>query len=366
MGKNTGKDPRYIEDVVCGRWWSAHSAAIEITEYPVTLTYQNCAQPDADMNWHSPAAVVYYSNDGQVGQEASEDAPNRYQEYSVIRSDAYAWKTAARDIQYEGIRTGGWTSWEDWRRQNKSGVPCTVSAVRYKNCILIRLENAGQIVNATITLPEDAPDEVFLSMTGEFCTMTDFLLAREDEAIEEGTIESSLNESAFAPKKQGDIPNVDCPGWWTEHSDGIDVDETPVHVRFHAISYPNAKETWHSPFVVLFSSLDKLVNGVAYTEFSITRDDAYGWKNNGLSYLVEEAHDETFTGWDSWMDHNRKGVECSLTAYRDQNTIIIEIKNAGVTTTSQTVIPSENALPVCLSLGGELCVITNIRITYGN
>lgn len=360
----TINDPQSIANISCGRWWGSHSQAIPITEYPVTLTYHNCSQKNADMNWHSPAAVIFYSKDGCPGPEASKGAPNHYLEYAIVRSDAYAWKTQASHIQYESLRTSRWKTWDVWREENKAGVSCTVTAVRVQSWVRIRMENAGQIVTATITLPAKAPDTVYLSMTGELCTMTDFKLFRESEPIEAQAIRPKDFEKTFIPKKKGDIPNIDCAGWWTAHSDGILLEEgTKVHVSFGSISYPNSKETWHSAFVVLYSSLNQLVNGAAYREFSVTRDDGYGWNSEGDNYKVTIALEDSFLGWDQWLARNEAGVTCDLYATLSKGVVIIELQNSGAVTVSSTSIPANNKLPIYVALSGELCAITDIHIT---
>lgn len=358
------EDPELIESVDCNDWWKAHSCGIELTEYPVTITYRNVSKPQADKNWHSPAAVLFTSDDSLVWPGAIENSPNHYREYSIIRSDAYGWKTDAKSFQYESQYSSKWTNWENWLEQNRQGSICTVTAVRYGKYALIRMENAGLIVHATTTLPDNAGEKLYFAMTGEQCSLTDFLLIRESEAIGPGTIDPATDKTSFLASARGDIPNVDCSGWWTAHSDGIVVDETPVHITYHSVSYPHAKETWHAPLVVLYSSLDGLVNGVAYTEFSVTRSDSYGWISDGSGYAAKDDHTDAFTDWESWLDKNKAGVTCTLTAYRKGDKIVIEHENSGLMVTSNTLIPFGTVLPIYVALSGELCSISDIHVRH--
>ena len=357
-------DPAFLANVDCSTWWSAHSEAITVTEYPITITFRTQSAEDATLNWHTPVAVLYRSNDGKVGPIPGEDAPNGYREFSYIRSDAYGVKTHVASFQYESVHLPNWQNWPTWLEEQRAGTTCTVTAVRYGRYVLVRIENAGMISNATTTLAaEDEDQPVYLCITGESCTMTDFTLSRESEPIGPGTIEPATLSKEFIPTTVGDIPNVDCSGWWVDHSDGIELTYEPVTVTYHTISYPSARETWHAPFCVLFSSLDRLVGGIAYTEYSVTRSDGFGWVTDGTGYGVKEIRDASFISNDNWLSRNKKGCECTLVAYRKNDMVVIEQTNNGITVVSHTLIPLSVDLPIYLSLSGELCAITNIRIS---
>lgn len=358
------KDPAFMESVDCTAWLSDHSCGIEVTEYPVTITYQSMSKPEAVKNWHSPASVLFYSDDGAIWTGEAEDSPNHYREYSVTRSDAYGWKTSASDLQYESQHTGDWTDWDSWIAQNKQGSTCTITAVRYGRYALIRMENSGIIVHATTTLPNNAEEKLYFALTGEQCILTDFMLNREPEPIGPGTIDPPTDKTALFMDAEGDIPNINCSGWWTEHSDGITIDNTPLHISFHSVSYPQAKGSWHAPLVVLFSSLDGLVDGVAYTEYSVTRCDGYGWSVDKLGYIAQDNHSDDSWDWEKWLAANKKGVDCTITAYKKDDLIIIEQKNSGLEVTSRTIVPYGTGLPFYIALSGELCAISNIHISH--
>ena len=357
-------DPKNIDNLICYKYWENHTPAIEVTEYPITLTYQNQSHPEASSNWHTPSAVLFYSDDQKLGEPGTEDPRNGYKEFSIVRSDAYGTKTAAKAFQYESTHLPEWESWPDWLSENKNKTTCTMTAVRYGRYVLVRLENAGMIVAATTTLPENAPEKVYVSITGELCTMTDFSLSRETEAIGPGTIEPDEDDKSFILSTVGDIPNVDCSGWWLEHSDGIMLTDVPQKITYHTISYPRAKEVWHAPLVVVFSSLDKLVNGVAYTEYSVTRNDGFGWKTDASAFECSSELDATYGSAEKWLATNKAGVECTLTAYREENVVFLKQECAGLTVSSRISLPFTTDLPVCVSLSGELCAISNIRIEY--
>ena len=375
------EDPLTMADIICKEKREKYTQGILITEYPMIVTYQNQSMHDAEKNWHTPAVVLYSSDNGQVdakgaelmGTDALEKAakakeaenyrsPNHYVEYSAIRSDAYGIKSAAEDYQYESQHTPEWKSWKGWLEANKKGVACTVTAVRYGQYVMIRMENAGIVVSTTTTLPQGT-EEVYFALSGERCMMTHFQLAREKEAIEAGTIEPVVMQKPVMPKISGDIPNLDCAGWWTAHTEGIEITDEPVRVTYDSISYSQAKENWHTPLVVVFSSLDKLVNGVLYEEYSVIRSDAYGWGVDGIGFSSKVIYPDRWSSWKEWLAANKEGIHGSITAFRNENTVIIRQNNHGVIVTSSIQVPTGRELPICFALSGELCAISNIRIT---
>lgn len=375
------EDTLTLADIICKEKRGKYTQGICVTEYPVIITYQNQSMPDAEKNWHTPAVVLYSSDDGQVdvrgaalmGTDSVEKAekakeaekyhsPSHYVEYSATRSDAYGIRSAAVDYQYESQRNPEWKSWKSWLAANKEGTACTVTAVRFGKYVMIRMENTGIVVSTITTLPEEAED-VYFALSGERCMMSRFKVIREKEAIEAGTIEPLVVQKPVMPEVSGDIPNLDCAGWWTAHTEGIEITEEPVRVTYDSISYSQAKENWHTPLVVVFSSLDKLVNGVLYEEYSVIRSDAYGWGVDGIGYSSKVIYPERWSSWKDWLKENKKGIHGSVTAFRNENTVVIRQNNHGVIVTSSIQVPAGRELPICLALSGELCAISNIRIT---
>lgn len=349
--------------VVCRGFGEEYSESYRLKEYPLFLTYKNETMEQVDKNWFTPSAIVFSSLDGKPAGQKEEAPANRYTEYSVTRSDAYGIKQEAAEYQYESQHLKEWENWENWLEKNKATVECSIMAVRVGRYVLVRMENTGVVVVSTTTLPEEKKNsDIYLTVTGENCSMWDFKDQLEYEAVEEAAIKPVQLTKYYTETKTGDIPNLDCFGWWTTHSDGIEVTEKPVCITFNTISYQQAKESWHTPLIVVFSAFDKLVNGVLYDEYAVIRSDAYAWNAGAGALETETAVESKWTSWDQWLQDNKNGVKASVTAVRQENTILITLENDGVTIETQVQIPMEKNLPVCLSLSGELCYISNIRI----
>ena len=72
---------------------------------------------------------------------------------------------------------------------------------------------------STTTLPEEKKNsDIYLTVTGENCSMWDFKDQLEYEAVEEAAITPVQLTKYYTEAKTGDIPNLDCFGWWTTHS----------------------------------------------------------------------------------------------------------------------------------------------------
>ncbi len=347
----------------CVAFKEQQSVGIPLTPYPINISFDTISDEDADKNWHTPLAIIYSSDDGEY-VPAGAEVTNNYFEYSLTRSDAYGIKSDVVDYTYENHLAPEWESWEAWLADNRAGTRCNITAVRDERYVLVRIENAGVVIKATTTVPEEMRNrDLFLTITGEKCQMTNFELRREMDPIESGSIIPVTYRKSAMEEKVGDIPNVNCSGWWTAHSDGIMIDETPVRIVYNTISYINASENWHTPIIVVYSAFDQAVNGIAYKEFAVTRSDAYGWVVDADAYSFEGDYSSDWTDWPEWLAKNKEGIkDCEIVAVRRDDNVIITQTNAGVTVKSVIQIPLDNQFPVYISLTGELCALSNIRI----
>lgn len=349
--------------IKCIAFKEQQSVGIPLTPYPVNITFDTKTDDDGDKNWHTPLAIIYGSDDGEY-VPAGVEVTNNYFEYSLTRSDAFGIKSEVVDYTYENHMDPDWESWEAWLDINRKGTQCRITAVRDERYVLVRIENAGVVIKATTTVPEEMKNrDLFLTITGEKCQMTNFKIIRELDPIESGAITPVTYRKSDMEEKVGDIPNVNCSGWWTAHSDGILIDETPVRILYDTISYINASENWNTPIIVLYSAFDQTVEGIGYKEFAVTRSDAYGWITGADAYNFEGVFSDDWTDWPDWLAKNKAGVrDCEIMAVRREDSIIITQTNAGVTVKTVTQIPLDNKFPVYLSLTGELCALSNIRI----
>ncbi len=352
-----------IGKISCDEFRTGYSVGIPLGTVPIFITYKTICKPEAESNWHTPCAVVYSSDDGEVAA-VGEEEKNHYVQYSVNRSDAFGVNEHAKDYFYENYNTDEWESWESWLELNRKETTALIVVVRYEEYVQVRMENHGIIMKATTKLPSNMKEkEVYLTVSGEFCEMYDFDIVYDVEPIVEGTIAAITYRKAVKHERVGDIPNFSCVGWWTAHSDGIMVGEEPVLVTYDTVSYMEAYEVWHTPVVAVYSSLDQNIDGIAYTEYTITRSDGYAWKIDAEDFNSSVKFAEDWEDWQVWLDANKKGVKnCRVTAVRKDNTVFITQTNCGITVKTIVQIPISNTLPIFIALSGELCSVSNIRI----
>ena len=160
---------------------------------------------------------------------------------------------------------------------------------------------------------------------------------------------------------QGDLPNLQIDGWRTVSTPGIPVTDS-LQLTFRTKSLPFARLVWHCPFICLFTSADRQVNGKDYRELALIRLDGENWHtddrvSNNTSVVMTPA----FPGWDEWKRCLKAGIACSITLTRKENCVILQTENLGISISSEITV-REPGGEICAALTGDQCVITEIRI----
>ena len=149
------------------------------------------------------------------------------------------------------------------------------------------------------------------------------------------------------------------------YSKAFHVGET-LTVSFRAKSLPTARLVWHCPYAVLFYSNDATVNGRGYREYALVRADGEGWSDEHCATIktVIDRLDE-FDSWEKWKEKNRAGIDCTITARRMNNLLFIQTDVGGISATHTLTLMGKNG-DLYMALTGDQCVITNIKINYGD
>ena len=135
-----------------------------------------------------------------------------------------------------------------------------------------------------------------------------------------------------------------------------------VILDFHTMSLPSAELVWHCPYIVLFYSDDKKVNGKGYREYALIKINGEVSGNNSYARnkLVMKKNSE-FPGWDQWKKINKEGMECSVRLVKKGNRIIVNTENLGIAIDNTTFI-SDGTDTVYAALTGNRIALTDIRI----
>ena len=102
--------------------------------------------------------------------------------------------------------------------------------------------------------------------------------------------------------------------------------------------------------------------GDEYKEYALIRLDGENWESDDLASnktIVNMSDD--FMGWDTWKEENKKGFDCTVSFQRDGNKIVTTTENLGISLNVTTTI-AEDISDVYVSLTGDQCALTNIRI----
>lgn len=178
------------------------------------------------------------------------------------------------------------------------------------------------------------------------------------------------------------MPDLDCAGWWTAHTAGVELTETPTTITFTNTTYADAADNWNTALWILYTANEAKVNGDGYVEYWVHRSDNYGWGNAGyytaalpadtfLNTAFPDnlaANNITWVGefaegcWENWVADSKAGAEGTVTAKLDGNgNAVITISYHGVTNT--VTLPVDTSKPVYLSLTGEKCKLSNIKVS---
>jgi hypothetical protein len=139
------------------------------------IAFHTQSLPTARLVWHCPFVSIYTSADGTVNGEG-------YREFLLLRLDGENWESdehVKNDVHIDHTRDfPGWNAWKDANRQ---GIDCEVAIHRDGNCVTIRTENLGIVLNSLTTILDDV-SEVYVSLTGDQCALTDIHVAPDTGA----------------------------------------------------------------------------------------------------------------------------------------------------------------------------------------
>lgn len=170
----------------CGNWWSAHTQGLELSTVEKTITFKSLTAIGEDItmeNWYCPIWVLFTGDTSTVGG-------SNYLEYWVQRLDNWGWTTAAgyygealdgtsENLSKHGIDYVSDASAADWDNLQtllQAGIDVTVTAkLDGTGNAVITMGGAG--ITTTVTLPVDTSKPVYLSLTGQYTTLSEISLS---------------------------------------------------------------------------------------------------------------------------------------------------------------------------------------------
>lgn len=172
---------------------------------------------------------------------------------------------------------------------------------------------------------------------------------------------STMGLAPMAARAEETLADVDASGGFrANESSRIEVTEEEQTYIFTSTSNADANENCHTPaFFVYGASGEELFAGRS-DAWCWALDDFSGKDRNNLpeGYKYDASFDSPFVSWESWVAANKAGVECKITMRQDGDRAVVTLYNNGVT--SIALIPTSG--PAYVTLSGEKCILTNIRL----
>ena len=166
------------------------------------------------------------------------------------------------------------------------------------------------------------------------------------------------------------MDNLDCTGWWTAHTAGIEINDGGTYVVDFKAQYQAdwdstlPQDNWDAPVYVFYSGNEAKVNGDGYSEHYVCRADIYGWAGvSGATGSQEGGLNCDWTnGWTPYLAGLVAGTDCKLVVTRDGSTVTAVSTIANVETVCTITLPETvaNEDVIYVSLTGQCCKLTDI------
>lgn len=348
-------------ELKCEEYGSAYSEGILITRNETTITLKNQTDKDHLNESSLPSLILFDSLDARIHESDKKAEEMSYTKYAVIRADGHHECGSARKVSIE-ITDKKKFDEIDYIEANVDSLRYTITAVKYKDHILLTIDNELRTIRFTVALV-DATRYAYLCLTGEYCYISDVDIDKSEQPVSNDYIPRIAELISYIDSPAGDIPNVQIDGWRTEYSESIPV-EGNIVIRFHAKSLPTARLIWHCPFLSLFSSFNGRFDSPDCRELTLVRLDGESWETDKHVYnKLHVTESEEFESWNDWKARNKEGVDCEIRIDRDGDKIHIEAYDAGIHLVN-TLIINDDIGTIYAALTGDQVALTDIRISH--
>lgn len=326
------------------------SAGIQITDRPVTITLRYTTPEDGGqptLLFYDSSDARYYKHDSTIRREMD------FIEYGSLDLDGKVTSGYVRKVQQKT------SSREITRKQLELHI-AEICLVKQEDHLLVQITTSHSMDEVIFAL-HDASRFLYTAVTGSYCSVDILKVSIAKKSVEKNHIPRIAEKITYIGGAQGDIPNLQVDGWRTDHSQPIALKKT-AEVTFHTMSLPSSRRIWHCPIICLFTSEDGTIGGSGYKELCLIRLDGEVWSEyDEIVNSPVASRDEHFENWNTWKQHNKDGVSCSLKVQREGNKVLMRVENSGVTTINHTTLPKD-VEKVAFFLTGDQCAITDIRI----
>lgn len=154
-----------IKNVQIDRWMSASTEGVEVTGR-LWITFHTMSLPAAELIWHCPYIVLFYSDDGRIGGPG-------YREYNLIKlnGEDQGDKEYAKN-NFVMKKLPKFPGWDKWKEINKEGMEVELYLEKKGDRVTLKTENLGISIENTTTVTDDK-HKVYVSLSGDQVALTD-------------------------------------------------------------------------------------------------------------------------------------------------------------------------------------------------
>ena len=346
-------------EMTCTNYRSSVSEGIILTPNITRIKLHSKAISDKPDKKSIPSFILFDSLDGRIYETEDKIREMIFTEFAEIRFDGETVNKATRKIQTQ-VLNDSITATTNLAQIYKDGLDYEIEAVKFMDHILLKISDKYKSLQITIAM-QDSSRYAYLALTGEDCFISNVDIKKDEVAIDENYIPRIAPKISYTDVPAGDIPNVQVDGWRSAASQAIPL-INDLKISFHSKSLPTARLIWHCPFVSLFYSDDKKIEGPGYKEYLLLRLDGENWEadDHATNKIIVNKNDD-FLGWDFWKNRFKEGLDCTVKIQRKGNIVTIHTENNGIAITSITTL-KDNSDTVYVALTGDQTTITNIKI----
>ncbi len=122
--------------------------------------------PDANLVWHCPYVILYYSDDGKVYGK-------NYREYAMVKFDGEEnGSNENAENSFMMKKTENFTNWEEWEALSKAGYESQVEFIKNGNEVTFITQNKGIYIQNT-TKVKNGNKDIFVAFSGDQVALTD-------------------------------------------------------------------------------------------------------------------------------------------------------------------------------------------------
>ena len=305
--------------------------------------------------------IVFDSLDGRIHDTEAKKRDLLYLEYARIRADGSVVPANVRNTESKVLPHGYLTSPTHAQKGAGQMVRYEIEAVRVEDHMIIRIADSEKTMQTILALP-DSSHYSYISVSGIHCMIRNITVKQDEEEIFEDYIPRIAEKISFIEDcPQGDIPNVQIDRWRSAATEPMPL-SGDLTIRFHANSLPTARLVWHCPFVCIYTSEDRKINGAGVREFAFIRLDGENWESDAnASNQVVINRSSDFAGWNEWKTAFRNGLDCEVSIRREENQVTVLTNNLGISIKCVTTIHDEVS-DIYAVITGDQCTITDIHI----